>query len=208
MKSTFPRTVVIVCICLIFILSCTPSGQRSTETPSAVGEPVPEEEETIKIGLLGPYSGPFRTAGPWLHKRIKFAVNEQNARGGLLGKQIEIIKEDHEFKSDVGIRKAEKLILEDKVNFIASGVAGQVSLALNSVATKYKTILIHSVSELDIIQGKEFSRYAFRINANGYSLNSALAQLMATRPYRKFYIICPDWLPIHEHAKDFKKTDN
>ena len=54
---------------------------------------------------------------------VQFAVDEQNAKGGLLGKKIEIIAEDNELKPDVAIRKAKKLILENKVNFISSGSA-------------------------------------------------------------------------------------
>ena len=55
MKKAFPKTVVIVCICFLLILSCTPAGQKRTDTHPAGGKPVAEEAQTIKIGLVGPF---------------------------------------------------------------------------------------------------------------------------------------------------------
>ena len=102
-------------------------------------------------------------------------------------------------------REARKLILEDKVNFIVSGGGSHEALALNRVATQDRTILINIYQTADNLQGKDFSRYAFRVCANNYALASALAQFMVTKPYRKFYIICPDYDYGHEIASVFKK---
>ena len=161
--------------------------------------------DTIKIGQIDAFSGPFEYAGRMYYNGIKFAVDEQNAKGGLLGKKIEIITADSELKPDVAIRKAKKLILKEKVDFISSGVGSHVAIALNKVATGYKTILINYAGMSDIVQGKEFSRYAFRVCQNSYNLTSALAQLMVGKPYRKFYIICQDYAWGHDVAKAFKE---
>jgi len=161
--------------------------------------------DTIKIGLIDPYSGPFAISGRLHYLGIKFAVDEQNAKGGLLGKKIEIIKADSELKPDVATRKAKKLILEDKVNFIGGTAGSHIAIALNKVATEHKTIFINYAGTSDIIQGKEFSRYAFRVCQNAYNLTSALAQLMAAKPYRKFYIICQDYAWGHNAATAFKE---
>jgi ABC-type branched-subunit amino acid transport system substrate-binding protein len=57
----------------------------------------------------------------------------------------------------------------------------------------------------EVCQGKEFSRYAFRVCHNNYSITSALVQFMATKPYRKYYILCQDYAYGHDAANDFKK---
>ena len=158
-----------------------------------------------KIGLIDIYSGPFEDAGRTHYHGVKFAVDEQNAKGGLLGKKIEIIKADSELKPDVAARKAKKLILEDKVNFLGGTAGSHIAIALNKLATEHKTIFVNYGGMSDIVQGKEFSRYAFRVVQNSYNFTSALAQLMASKPYRKFYIICQDYAWGHDVATAFKE---
>jgi branched-chain amino acid transport system substrate-binding protein len=205
MKRTFPRTIVIVCICFLLILSCAPAGQKSTDAYSSAGKPVAEEAETIKIGFLAPFSGIFKEFGPNNYEAIKFAVKEQNAKGGILGKKIESSRGDSQFKPDIAVRKAKKLILEDKVNLITSGGGSHEAVALNRVATQHRVIFINVNQVVDSLQGTDFSRYAFRVSANNYAIISALAQFMATRPYRRYYIICPDYVLGHDTASVFKK---
>lgn len=161
--------------------------------------------ETIKIGQVEPFSGPYGIAGRAQYAGVKFAVDEQNAKGGLLGKRVEIIKADSQLKPDVATQKAKKLILEKKVNFISIGTGSHIAIALNKVATEYKTITINTDALSDILQGREFSRYSFRVCQNSYNSTSALAQLMATKPYKRFYIICQDYPWGHDVAKAFKK---
>ncbi len=194
MNKTFATIMWIGLMCLSMVL--------------AISAGMPEEAmaaDTIKIGQIDAFSGPFEYAGRMYYNGVKFAVDKQNARGGLLGRKIEIIRADSELKPDVAIRKAKKLILKEKVDFISSGVGSHVAIALNKVATGYKTILINYAGMSDTIQGKEFSRYAFRVCQNSYNLTSALAQLMAGKPYRKFYIICQDYAWGHDVAEAFKE---
>lgn len=162
--------------------------------------------DTVKIGHINPFSGPFEYAGRYMDAAFKFAVDEQNEKGGLLGKKIEIIREDSEMKPDVAIRKAKKLILEDKVNFILGGIGSHIGLALNKVATQYKTVTIYTNPVAVDITGKEFSRYAFRLTANSYMQGVSLAQLMATSPYRKYYLIGMDYAAGHAMAKEFEEN--
>ena len=110
--------------------------------------------DTVKIGQLEPLSGPFESNGRTWVIGLQFAVDEQNAKGGLLGKKIEILREDDEAKPDVATRKAKKLILENKVNFITSGFGSHIAIALNNVATTHKTIYNCYGSFTDEIMGK------------------------------------------------------
>ena len=92
----------------------------------------------------------------------------------------------------------------ESLNFISTGSGSHIAIALNKVATGYKTIMINYGGMSDIVQGKEFSRYAFRVCQNSYNFTSALAQLMASKPYRRFYIICQDYSYGHSVANHFK----
>jgi branched-chain amino acid transport system substrate-binding protein len=186
MEMTYRKLIRTYSVCLILALTlCAgiPFGAMAAET--------------IKIGQLEPLSGPFEANGRTWVIGVQFAVDEQNAKGGLLGRKIEVLKEDDEAKPDVATRKAKKLILENKVDFITSGLGSHVAIALNKVATTHKTIYNCYGSFTDDIMGKEFSRYSFRTCLNLYSLNTTMALLMAKTPYRKFYTIQPDYVSGH-----------
>lgn len=193
MKKAFCKIISSVLISLLLILALptiVPIWARAADT--------------VKIGDLNPYSGPFEFIGRTYRLTIDFAVEEQNAKGGLLGRKIEIISEDTEFKPDTAVRKAKELILNRKVNFISSASGSHIAIALSKVATQYKTIGMnygygHPVPK------DEFTRYYFRTNLNPYNCASALAQLMAKKPYRNFYIICQDYAYGHASAEAFKE---
>ncbi len=181
-----------LCLCSLLVLTLGLPG-------SAVAA------DTIKIGHIDVLSGPFEHYGRVYHAATQFAVDEQNKKGGLLGKQIELLVYDNEFKPDVSTRKAKQAILEDKVDFIGGGSGSHTLMALGKVATAYKTILINYGGMSDIVQGKEFNRYAFRVCQNSYNFTAALAQLAANHPYRKFYIVCQDYAWGYDVAKAFKQ---
>jgi len=194
MVKIFAKAIVSASMCFIVALALF------TGAPSkAIGA------DTIKIGDLNPWSGPFAQAGRQWLAGIRFAVDEQNAKGGLLGKKIEIITEDDEIKPDVATRKAKKLILEDKVDFISSGTGSHIAIALNKVASGYKKIYINYGGMTDYIQGKEFTPYAFRVFMGIYNVNSALAMVMASKPYRRYYIINQDYAAGRDFARGFRE---
>jgi branched-chain amino acid transport system substrate-binding protein len=161
--------------------------------------------DTIKIGAVEPRSGPMESVGRFMFSGLIQAVDEQNAKGGLFGKKIEIIWEDSEFKGDVATRKAKKLILEDKVDFLVSGASSPVMVALNKVSATNKILYFGYGAMTDDIQGREFSPYGFRLTATMYNVYSAMAQWMEKKPYRKFYILAPDYLSGYDTAKQFKE---
>lgn len=59
--------------------------------------------DTIKIGAPMPITGPYASDGEQMQKALEFAIEEQNAKGGLLGKKLELIP------GDVGALEAEKI---------------------------------------------------------------------------------------------------
>ena len=195
MERIFRKPIGMSLFCLTLILTLSvgiPSGTTAADT--------------IKIGLLDPLSGTFENLGRTWLTGAQFAVDEQNAKGGLLGKKIEILAEDDEGKPDVATRKAKKLILEHKVNFLSSGFGSHIAIALNKVATNYKTPYILYGALTDSIQGKEFSPYGFRVCMNLYNMNTALTYLIGQTPYRKFYAIQPDYVAGHVGDKVMREA--
>src|SRR5207245_11393145 len=104
---------------------------------------------------------------------LTLAVEELNARGGVLGHKIEIISEDDETKPAPAVRKAEKLILQDDVKLLVGAVSSGATLAVMDVTKKHQTIHWTSVPCAAFLRTTKFHKYYFsnqpdsRMPANG-----------------------------------------
>ena len=72
-------------------------------------------QQTIKIGAVNPYSGPLALYGNEVTRGYELAVDKVNAAGGLLGRQIELIRGDAG-TAQQGIATVEQLVTKDKVD--------------------------------------------------------------------------------------------
>ncbi|HZZ42368.1 MAG TPA: ABC transporter substrate-binding protein [Tepidisphaeraceae bacterium] len=91
----------------------------------------------IPIGEYGSMTGDTATFGQSTHNGIQLAVDQTNAAGGVLGKQIKLITEDDQSKTDEAVSAVQKLINRDKVVAILGEVASKRSLAAGGVCQKY-----------------------------------------------------------------------
>ncbi|HXX32958.1 MAG TPA: ABC transporter substrate-binding protein, partial [Thermodesulfobacteriota bacterium] len=96
--------------------------------------------DTVNIVVIDPLSGTMKDIGDRTVWGLQFAVDETNAAGGLLGKQIKLMPEDSQMKPDVAARKAVRAIMEDKAQFIFHLTSTAVAQALMDVAEKNKVI--------------------------------------------------------------------
>src|SRR5512135_1774469 len=90
--------------------------------------------DTVNIVMIDPLSGPMKDIGDRSIWGAQFAVDEINAAGGLLGKQVKLMPEDSQLKPDVAARKANKAILQDGANFMFQLTSTAVAQALMDVA--------------------------------------------------------------------------
>ena len=74
------------------------------------------QAKPYKIGTMQPLSGAAAAGGKTALVGTQMAVDRTNKSGGINGRPIELIVADYESKPDVGRRKAEKLLVEDKID--------------------------------------------------------------------------------------------
>ncbi len=162
-------------------------------------------EDTIKIADFDPLSGTFKDIGDRYVDGVKFAVETINDSGGLLGKKVEVIPVDSEFKPDVSVRKAENLRLKEGVQFFCGGSGSSVGAALSKFAERQNVIFFTFGMEAATMTGKECNRNFFRPCLNTDQHSSALAVLMGKRGFRRCAIIAQDYSFGHEAVEAFKK---
>ena len=164
--------------------------------------------EPIKMLCLESISGVMKDIGDRYQLGVKFAVEEINAKGGLLGRPIKVFYDDNQVKADVTLRKAERYILEEKVEFIMTGGGTHVGKSMGQAAEKYKVISLNYGSGGDDITGKDFTRYQFRACLSCGQQFGTMGVYFASTPYKKYYIICQDYAFGYDAANAFKKVMN
>jgi branched-chain amino acid transport system substrate-binding protein len=161
----------------------------------------------IVMGLVEATSGPFKSSGERFVIGAKYAIDEINAKGGLLGKHVVLVVEDGAFKPDVTSRKATKLVLEDEADFLLGSIGSQTAMALMKVAAKYKKIHLIYNATADSITGSEFSPYSFRTTiCTAQRANALMSYFAKYTNYKKFYILCTDVSAGHEVGEGYKKN--
>jgi branched-chain amino acid transport system substrate-binding protein len=98
--------------------------------------------EALKIGGMLPLSGTASIEGRQVIQGLQFAVDEWNAKGGVLGRKIELVMEDDESNSTKGVTAVRRLVERDKVPFIIGTYASAVAVAAAKVAAEYKVPML------------------------------------------------------------------
>jgi len=122
-------------------------------------------EETIKIGIIGPFTGPAAFNGGEMKKGMMLAVDDINAKGGLFGHKIEVVFGDTESKPDKGVAVVKKLITRDKVLVVGGGYHSSVNIATSEVCQREKTPIVVAIAISPTITNRGFD-YVFRTSPN------------------------------------------
>lgn len=83
---------------------------------------------TLKIGVIGPFTGASSDFGVPMLNGIQQAVDEINAVGGYLGRKLEIVRKDDKANPDVGLKMSQELVAEKvsaTLGFCNTGVAAR-----------------------------------------------------------------------------------
>ena len=117
---------------LVLAVACSqPLATWAQATPGVSKGPQPVSQ-SVRVGLIGPFTGPSADFGTPMQNGVRMAVDEINALGGYLGRPIELVVKDDTARPDVGRQRSEELVADKVVatiGFCNTGVA-QASLAV------------------------------------------------------------------------------
>ena len=148
----------------------------------------------IKVGVVTPLSGTYAPIGKQVRWGAELAVKEINAAGGVAGRKFELLFEDEEANPPVAVRKAEKLLQQDKADLLTGTVNSGSTLAVGQLAERNDRILVTTVSYATSITGAQCSPNVFRVNANAFQQSAALtAWLTKNVPGKKYFFVGPDY---------------
>lgn len=115
---------------------------------------------TIKLGAILPISGQVSAYGTQSRDAILLAVEEINAKGGILGKKVEMIVEDDENMPDKTMNALKKLVAKDKVVGFIGALTSKCTLAITKYSQAKKVIMITPTSTNDTVT--DAGDYIFR----------------------------------------------
>jgi len=141
--------------------------------------------ETIKIGALMSLTGALGPYGPAIANGAQLAVDQINAAGGVLGKQLELIIRDDATSPDIGRDAATKLVELDKVTAIVGALSSGVTLAVSSVTIPKEVVLITPASTAPSIPALNDNDYVFRTVVSDEVQGVVLGRLAILLNYKK-----------------------
>ncbi|UPJ60173.1 branched-chain amino acid ABC transporter substrate-binding protein [Bradyrhizobium sp. 192] len=157
-------------------------------------------EDTIKIGYIDPLSGGGASVGEGGLKTFQYLTDEMNAKGGILGKKIEIVGLDNKTNPQESLVQAQKAI-DSGVRFITQGNGSSVAAALSDFVTKNNTrnpgkeVLYFNYAAVDpSLTNDKCSYWHFRWDAGSDIKMEALTNYMKGTPsIKKVYLINQDY---------------
>ncbi|RCW74354.1 ABC transporter substrate-binding protein [Pseudorhodoferax soli] len=147
-------------------------------TLAALSSPQAFAQETIKIGLVTALSGQSARAGEAITRGMSVAIDEINAKGGLLnGRKLELVRRDDEGNPAKGVVAARELIYKEKVAVLFGGLDTPVSMAIVPIANQEKVPFMGPwAAGTPITKNGASPNFAFRVSAVDEIVNKAMLQ--------------------------------
>lgn len=135
-------------------------------------------QETIKIGLITALSGQSSRAGEAITRGLTIAIDELNAKGGVLGgRKFELVRRDDEATPAKGVIAARELIFKEKVAVLFGGLDTPVSLAIVPIANQEKVPFMGPwAAGTPITKNKGNPNFVFRVSAVDEIVDKAMLQ--------------------------------
>src|SRR3954449_414689 len=134
-------------------------------------------QETIKIGLVTALSGQSARAGEAITRGLQVAIDELNAKGGVLGKKFELVRRDDEATPAKGVIDARELLFKEKVAVLFGGLDSPVSIAIVPIANEAKVPFMGPwAAGTPITKNGAKDNYVFRVSAVDEIVDKAMLQ--------------------------------
>jgi branched-chain amino acid transport system substrate-binding protein len=153
-----------------FIAASALALGATVSSPSFAADP-------IKIGLVTALSGQSARAGEAITRGMTVAIDEINAKGGVMGRPLELVRRDDESNPAKGVTAARELIFKEKVAILFGGLDTPVSMAIVPVANQEKVPFMGPwAAGTPITQNGANPNFVFRVSAVDEIVDKAMLQ--------------------------------
>ena len=121
------KKILVLALTLVFALSLAGCVQPKEDNG---------EEESVRLGVIGPLTGDYSLYGTAVRDGAQLAVDEINAAGGVLGRDLELFAYDSQGDPTLGVNAYNKLVTDDEIHALIGGTFSGVTLAVKELAVQ------------------------------------------------------------------------
>ncbi len=161
-------------------------------------------QKPIKVGFPMILSGPGALFGEPASKGAQMYVDEVNAKGGVLGRKLELLPRDTKGNADEAVRVSRELILKENVDFLVGTLTSAEGPAVSVVAKENKVVFIAPIPKTDqLTAADKLHPYVFRVAANTTMEGRSAAEIVAKWSVTRVATISPDYAYGQDVTKSF-----
>ena len=150
--------------------------------------------DNVKIGLDNPLTGTFAAVGKNELIGAQLAVEQINAKGGILGRKVDLLVEDSTSgEAAVAVQKANKLIERDKVDFLLGNINSALAQAMANVSFEKKVFHIVPGGHTNSVTGTQCHWNVFRVCNTTRMETNSVSSLLLKNYGKKWYFITTDY---------------
>jgi branched-chain amino acid transport system substrate-binding protein len=164
------------------------------------------QQGPIRVGEINSYTGPLAAFTVPYRNGWQLAVEEINAKGGVLDRPLEVISRDDGGKPANAIKFAEELLRRENVDLIAGTFLSNIGLAVADFANRNKTLFVASEPLSDAVVWSKGNPYTFRLRPSTYMQAAMLAEEAAKLPAKRWATIAPNYEYGQSAVKAFKEV--
>jgi branched-chain amino acid transport system substrate-binding protein len=164
------------------------------------------QQGEIRIGEINSYTGPLAAFTVPYRNGWQLAVEEINAKGGVLGRPLEVISRDDGGKPADAVKFAEELVRRENVDLIAGTFLSNIGLAVADFAARNRVLFVAAEPLSDAIVWAKGNDYTFRLRPSTYMQAAMLAEEAAKLPAKRWATVAPNYEYGQSAVKAFKEV--
>ena len=160
-------------------------------------------QETVKLGLINFDSGPFAVFAPFIRDGATLAIENLNAKGGVLGRKYELVSQSHGGTPAAALAAANRLVEQQGASIITGLSSSSTSLALAPKLAAMNALFLDTTAASDDLTGKNCQANYFRVGHNDSAFVNSLRSLLKENPAKTWDLYMADYALGHDYAKKF-----
>lgn len=171
---------------------------------TAFALPVAASAEDLKLGLVTTLTTSAGAGGEATRRGVELALDELGYE--MAGREVELLVEDDGLKPELGKQKTEKLILQDKVDFLLGYNYSNVLLASYPTAVQNETFILSSNAGPQQLAGNFCNPWFFAVGFQNGQAPAAVGQLMNDKGHKTVYAMAPNYAAGRDMVEGMQST--
>jgi ABC-type branched-subunit amino acid transport system substrate-binding protein len=187
----------------VLVAACGSGDNGSSSSGGGSGASAGGNKAPLKIALVAPSGGPLEIYGADAVKAWEYAAEEANAKGGVAGHRVELVKSSTSGQPAVTVRAVQKAVTQDDAHFIGAVITTPEHGALNPRLAGLNAIDINTMGRDDSLIGENCSPNAVHAVQSVSMDLTVLSEALKQFPVKRWAILAADYATGHSEAKSF-----